>query len=111
MDVAERTRKGTSAKGNGNGNQAKGGNGAGNAAGASTAAAATAAATTTAAASATTDVAAAAASQAKDASANDLQTSLTLDPGQVQPGLANDGQAVPTAGQVASLTSTNNLCV
>ncbi|KZV99302.1 hypothetical protein EXIGLDRAFT_762827 [Exidia glandulosa HHB12029] len=99
------------------GNQAKGGkgkNGAGNA-GASTAAAATttaaadaATATTAADASATTDVADAAASQAAGASADDLQTSLTLDPGQVQPGLAQDGQAVPTAGQISSLTSTNN---
>jgi len=39
---------------------------------------------------------------------NNAQTSLTLDPSQVQPNLANDGQAVPEAGQVPSLTSTNN---
>jgi len=31
-----------------------------------------------------------------------------LDPSQIQPGLANDGQATPEAGQVASLTSKNN---
>lgn len=40
--------------------------------------------------------------------AADLQTSLNLDPSQVQPGLAQDGQAVPEAGQVPSLTSVNN---
>lgn len=39
---------------------------------------------------------------------DDLQSSLTLSPDQVQPGLAQDGQAVPVAGQVASLTSKNN---
>jgi hypothetical protein len=33
---------------------------------------------------------------------------LTLLASQVQPGLAKDGQAVPEAGQVPSLTSTNN---
>ncbi len=41
----------------------------------------------------------------------DAQTSLQLDPSQVQSGLAQDGQAVPAAGQVASKTSVNNLCV
>lgn len=34
-----------------------------------------------------------------------------LDPSQVQPGLALDGQAIPEAGQVPSLTSNNNLSV
>jgi len=38
----------------------------------------------------------------------DLQTSLTLDPSVIADGFANDGQDVPTAGQVPSLTSTNN---
>jgi hypothetical protein len=38
----------------------------------------------------------------------DPQTSLTLDPSQVQPGLALDGQQIPAANQVASATSTNN---
>jgi hypothetical protein len=33
---------------------------------------------------------------------------LTLDPAVIAPGFANDGQDVPVAGQVASLTSTNN---
>ncbi|KZV99529.1 hypothetical protein EXIGLDRAFT_725005 [Exidia glandulosa HHB12029] len=80
---------------------------ASNDAAASTAAAASATDSADAAA-ATGDAAAAAADQAANASADDLQSSLTLDPGQVQPGLANDGQAVPTAGQIASLTSTNN---
>jgi hypothetical protein len=36
------------------------------------------------------------------------QTSTTLDPGVIASGFANNGQDVPTAGQVASLTSTNN---
>ncbi|EJD54416.1 hypothetical protein AURDEDRAFT_110069 [Auricularia subglabra TFB-10046 SS5] len=43
-----------------------------------------------------------------EAAGEDLQDSLTLSPDQVQPGLAQDGQAVPVAGQVASLTSKNN---
>jgi len=38
----------------------------------------------------------------------DPQTSLTLDPAVIASGFANNGQNVPTAGQVASLTSTNN---
>ncbi|ORY89099.1 hypothetical protein BCR35DRAFT_346581 [Leucosporidium creatinivorum] len=43
-----------------------------------------------------------------NAAAEDPQTSLTLDPSQVQPGLALDGQQVPAANQVASATSVNN---
>jgi len=42
------------------------------------------------------------------ASAGDPQTSLTLDPKVIGAGFANNGQDVPTPGQVASLTSTNN---
>jgi len=38
----------------------------------------------------------------------DPQTSTTLDPKVIATGFANDGQDVPAAGQVASLTSTNN---
>jgi hypothetical protein len=38
----------------------------------------------------------------------DAQTSLTLDPAVIAKGFANNGQDVPEAGQVASLTSTNN---
>jgi len=38
----------------------------------------------------------------------DPQKSLTLDPKVVATGFANNGQDVPTEGQVASLTSTNN---
>ncbi|KAF9478723.1 hypothetical protein BDN70DRAFT_986367 [Pholiota conissans] len=41
-------------------------------------------------------------------SSADPQTSLTLDPAVIAKGFANDGQDVPAAGQVASLTSTNN---
>jgi len=36
------------------------------------------------------------------------QTSLTLDPAVIAKGFADNGQDVPEAGQVASLTSTNN---
>jgi len=38
----------------------------------------------------------------------DPQTSLTLDPAVIATGFANNGQDVPTAGQVPSLTSKNN---
>lgn len=38
----------------------------------------------------------------------DPQTSLTLDPKVIATGFANNGQDVPVAGQVASLTSKNN---
>jgi hypothetical protein len=38
----------------------------------------------------------------------DAQTSFTLDPAVISPGLANNGQEPPVAGQVASLTTTNN---
>jgi len=40
--------------------------------------------------------------------AGDPQTSLTLDPKVIASAFANNGQDVPVAGQVASLTSTNN---
>ncbi|KAF8912912.1 hypothetical protein CPB84DRAFT_1841352 [Gymnopilus junonius] len=36
------------------------------------------------------------------------QTSLTLNPDVIAPGFANNGQDVPAAGQIPSLTSTNN---
>jgi hypothetical protein len=39
---------------------------------------------------------------------NDPQVSLKLDRDVIAPGFANDGQDVPVAGQIASLTSTNN---
>ena len=39
---------------------------------------------------------------------SDPQKSLTLDPSQVQTGLALDGQQIPANNQVASATSTNN---
>lgn len=42
----------------------------------------------------------------------DAQASFTIDPSQIHPGLAQDGQpAVALDGQVRSLTSTNNLYV
>ncbi|KAF5377156.1 hypothetical protein D9615_006379 [Tricholomella constricta] len=42
------------------------------------------------------------------AAGGDAQTSLTLDPDVIAKGFDNDGQSVPAAGQVASLTSKNN---
>lgn len=42
------------------------------------------------------------------ATSNDLQTSLTLDSSVIATGFAKTGQETPTAGQSASLTSTNN---
>ncbi|KAI0047639.1 hypothetical protein FA95DRAFT_1605874 [Auriscalpium vulgare] len=42
------------------------------------------------------------------AQGGDAQKSLTLDPKVIATGFADDGQDVPTAGQVASLTSKNN---
>jgi len=112
----------------------KGGSGRGGAGGkgsssvASTAAAATAAATTAAATTAADTTAADASATASDASTaappaatgtganstagagdnGDPQKSLTLDPAVISTGFENDGQDVPTAGQVASLTSSNN---
>ncbi|CAA7260007.1 unnamed protein product [Cyclocybe aegerita] len=50
----------------------------------------------------------AASATAGSANTGDLQTSLTLDPKVIASGFANNGQDVPEAGQVASLTSTNN---
>jgi hypothetical protein len=51
---------------------------------------------------------ASAATATGSASNGDAQTSLTLDPKVIATGFADNGQDVPTAGQVASLTSTNN---
>lgn len=49
-----------------------------------------------------------AAGSANATSTSDPQSSLTLDPKVIATGFANNGQDVPEAGQVASLTSTNN---
>lgn len=103
-----------------------GGRGGGKGGGATTAAAGggkggnNAAATSTSAAAAATDTAAAAAAQdaaiaaeiaaAKPATldSKDPQTSLVLNPKVISTGFEQDGQAVPTPGQVASQTSSNN---
>ena len=37
-----------------------------------------------------------------------ILSDIALDPAVIAPGFANDGQDQPVAGQVASLTSTNN---
>jgi len=84
--------------------------------GATTSAAAVAAVSTTAATAAvTTAVASVAASSAASTSTSaasgnsaDAQSSTTLDPNVIATGFENNGQDVPTAGQVASLTSSNN---
>jgi len=52
--------------------------------------------------------AAAANSTAANNNNGDPQTSLTLDPAVIAQGFANNGQSPPVAGQIASLTSTNN---
>jgi len=54
--------------------------------------------------------AAASAAPAKGGAANNTnaQTSLTLDPRVIATGFENDGQDVPAAGQVPSITSSNN---
>ncbi|KAF8167853.1 hypothetical protein B0H34DRAFT_34183 [Crassisporium funariophilum] len=108
-------------KGAQNTNTGKGNTGAG--AGAVTATAAAAASATAAAAATASSAASSANTGANNAnngaaagnaagnngenSAN-AQTSTTLDPGVIAAGFENDGQDVPTAGQVASLTSSNN---
>lgn len=92
----------------GNNNNANAGNNnnAGNAAASSTAAAAASSAASN------TDTAAAASSNTAAAAAGgdsgDEQDSLTLDPSVIATGFEQDGQATPTAGQIASLTSKNN---
>jgi len=71
----------------------------------------TASVTDTAGVTESTDVSATASdtnTAAPPAATEDPQVSLTLDPRVIQPGLALDGQQVPVAGQVPSLTSTNN---
>lgn len=47
-------------------------------------------------------------STAATANNSDPQSSLTLNPGVIATGFENDGQDVPAAGQVASITSSNN---
>lgn len=69
----------------------------------------TGAANATGAAAAATGAGAANASVAAAAGANgNDQTSLTLNPAVIAKGFAENGQETPAAGQVASLTSTNN---
>ncbi|KAF7795222.1 hypothetical protein EIP86_006372 [Pleurotus ostreatoroseus] len=78
------------------------------AAAASAAAASAAAASAAAATAAGATASAAAASSTAAASSGDIQSSLTLDPSVIATGFENNGQAVQEAGQVASLTSSNN---
>ncbi|KAI0252664.1 hypothetical protein BJV78DRAFT_1200250 [Lactifluus subvellereus] len=69
---------------------------------------AAAAANTTAAAAANTTAVNVAANNTAAANSSDPQSSLTLDPAVIAVGFESDGQAVPVAGQIASLTSSNN---
>ncbi|KAI0089855.1 hypothetical protein BDY19DRAFT_1047711 [Irpex rosettiformis] len=88
---------------------AGGNNQAGGAAAASAAAASAAAASAAAAGTASAAAAAGTAAAAAGAAAGgDPQTSTTLDPAVIASGFAQNGQAQQEAGQVASLTSTNN---
>jgi len=82
-------------------NANKGGNNAGKGG-------AAAASSTVAEAATTASAAAAPSSAASSASGGDAQTSLTLLQSVIATGFESDGQATPTAGQVASLTSSNN---
>ncbi|OCH88928.1 hypothetical protein OBBRIDRAFT_54436 [Obba rivulosa] len=92
--------------GNKGGNNASGGGAAGN--NDNGAASSSAAAVSSAAAASSTSSAAASSSSAASGSSGDLQSSLTLDPSVIATGFENNGQDVPAAGQVASLTSSNN---
>jgi len=82
------------------------GAGASSVAASSAASSAAADAASTAAAAASTSTAAA--NSGAGANSGDAQSSTTLDPSVIATGFANNGQDVPTAGQVASLTSSNN---
>jgi len=64
--------------------------------------------TTSSTAAAATSTASKSNNSGSSSAGGDPQSSLTLDPKVIAPGFANNGQDVPTAGQVASLTSTNN---
>ncbi|PFH50367.1 hypothetical protein AMATHDRAFT_4019 [Amanita thiersii Skay4041] len=100
--------------GGGKGNNGGSGGGRNNNGGTNTTAAnsGTITATASAASSTTTRVNAAtstaATAEPSAGAGGDPQTSLTLDKRVIAAAFANDGQDVPTAGQVKSLTSTNN---
>ncbi|KAH7926196.1 hypothetical protein BV22DRAFT_375416 [Leucogyrophana mollusca] len=85
-------------------NGGKGGGGGGKGASSSAAASATDSSTAT----ATSSAAASTSTSSGGGSGGDEQSSLTLDPAVIAKGFENDGQDVPAAGQVASLTSSNN---
>ncbi|EKM52607.1 uncharacterized protein PHACADRAFT_261147 [Phanerochaete carnosa HHB-10118-sp] len=89
----------------GNGAANKGGNNAGNGGAAGNGAAS---ASVSSAAPASTSAAAASNPPAVSSNSSDPQTSLTLDPRVIATGFESNGQQTPTAGQVASLTSSNN---
>ncbi|KIJ59819.1 hypothetical protein HYDPIDRAFT_177687 [Hydnomerulius pinastri MD-312] len=87
----------------------KGGNGGGgNGNGNGSSSSATATATTSAVATASATSSVANPTSTSSGGGNDPQSSLTLDPAVIAKGFENDGQDQPAAGQVASLTSSNN---
>jgi len=75
---------------------------------ASTSSAAAAASTTTSSAAAASTSTAATGQPIVGSGGKDAQTSTTLDPAVIMKGLEQDGQETPEAGQVPSLTSSNN---
>lgn len=107
VDRAGNNRFGGFGKGGAKGANNAAGKAANNAAGKAGAAAGNKGSTTSAAAAAST-AAAASGKGANNAASGDPQTSLTLLSSVVATGFASNGQETPTAGQSASLTSTNN---
>jgi hypothetical protein len=103
--TAGKTTASSTAKGNQSNTSGKGG-----AASAASSSAAAAATTAAAASTGSSSTAAASNSTGTAATANNAnaQDSLTLDPKVIATGFENNGQQVPAAGQVASLTSSNN---
>jgi len=81
---------------------------AGKAAGAVASASAASSAAASSTASSAASAAASSAAGASNGTTGDPQSSLTLDPAVICQNFTNNGQDVPTAGQVPSLTSSNN---
>ncbi|EMD35038.1 hypothetical protein CERSUDRAFT_116545 [Gelatoporia subvermispora B] len=98
---------GNNASNKGGNNNNKGGNN-NNGATVSAAASSSAAASAASSAAASSSTAASASNSGNSSDSGDIQSSLTLDPSVIATGFENNGQDVPAAGQVASLTSSNN---
>jgi len=100
--------KGGQNNNNNKGNQNNNNNNKGKNAGSSSVAATSAAAAASTDAAAAASTAAAASSTAAASNSGDAQSSTTLDPSVIATGFENNGQDVQEAGQVPSLTSSNN---